>query len=154
MRGPGQQQASQIITKGDLKERFVQRTFSTYSTLKKAFVDWKLQGKNYFDYPKFKQLMNNWGFVADDTQIKEVYAWMDLDKDGKISFDDLRQTVGLDVSPMEQIYFRQNIRGSKNQPCQYPGCWENTLYNNKSSYCPLHQKVMKNTTIDLFNQIS
>ena len=42
---------------------------------------------------------------------------MDLDKDGKISFDDLRNTVGLDVSPMEQIYFRQNIRGSKNQPC-------------------------------------
>ena len=51
-------------------------------------------------------MMNNWGFVADDSQIKEVYAWMDLDKDGKVSFDDLRQTVGLDVSPMEQIYFR------------------------------------------------
>ena len=98
--------ASQVITKNDLKERFVQRTFSTYSTLKKAFVDWKLPGKNYFDYPKFKHMMKNWGFVADDSQIKEVYAWMDLDKDGKISFEDLRQTVGLDVSPMEQIYFR------------------------------------------------
>ena len=55
---------------------------------------------------------------------------------------------------MEAIYFRQNIRGSKNQPCQYPGCWENTLFNNKSSYCPLHQKVMRNTTIDLFNTFS
>lgn len=64
-RGSNQKNASMTITKGDLKERFVARTFSTYKTVKKAFVDWKLTGCNYFDYPKFVEMMNNWGFVAD-----------------------------------------------------------------------------------------
>ena len=101
-RGPSQNEASHIITKGDLKERFVARTFSTYKTLKKAYAEWKLPGCNYFDYPKFEEMMTtNWGFRADSNQIKELYNWMDGDKDGKISFEDLRQSVGQDVSPME-----------------------------------------------------
>ena len=58
--------------------------------------------------------MKGWGFQADQQQIKELYTWLDGDRDGKITFEDLRQSVGLDVSPMEQIYFRQNVRGSKN----------------------------------------
>ena len=41
-RGPNQKNASHTITKSDLKERFVARTFSTYKTVKQAFVDWKL----------------------------------------------------------------------------------------------------------------
>ena len=90
-RGPSQIEASHTITKGDLKERFVARTFSTYKTLKKAYAEWKLPGCNYFDYPKFEEMMTtNWGFRADSNQIRELYNWMDGDKDGKISFEDLR----------------------------------------------------------------
>ena len=84
----------------------IARTFNTYKTLKKAFIEWKLPGCNYFDYPRFEEMMNTWGFKADSDQIRELYNWMDVDQDGKIKFEDLRQSVGLDVSPMEQIYFR------------------------------------------------
>ena len=66
----------------------------------------------------------------------------------------MRETIGLDVSPKEAVYFRQNVKKSKSQPCNYEGCWENTLYNHKSVFCSLHQKVMKNVSIDLFNAIS
>jgi len=66
----------------------------------------------------------------------------------------MRETIGLDVAPKEAVYFRQNIKNSKNQPCNYPGCWENTLFNHRSAYCSLHQKVIKNSSSDLFNTIS
>ena len=95
-----------------------------------------------------------WGFIAPDDQVRELFNWLDKDKDGQLSFEDLRETIGLDVSPQEGVYFRQNIKNSKSQPCNFPSCWENTLYNNKSAYCPLHQKILKNSSIDLFNQIS
>ena len=98
--------------------------------------------------------MHFWGYVVTEEAMLDLFNWMDKDQDGKLSFTDLRETIGLDVSPKEAMYFRQNVKNSKSQPCEYPSCWENTLYNNRSAYCPLHQKVMKNSTIDLFNQIS
>ena len=58
--------------------------------------------------------MQNWGFIATDEQVREVFVWLDHDKDGQISFEDLRETVGLDVAPKEAVYFRQNIKNSKN----------------------------------------
>lgn len=64
-RGPNQAVASNSITKGDLQERFIQKTFGQFKTLKKAFVEWKLPGCNYFDYPKFQEMMTGWGFQAD-----------------------------------------------------------------------------------------
>lgn len=98
--------------------------------------------------------METWGYIAPEQDIRDVFNWLDSDKDGQVSFEDLRESIGLDVSPTEGVYFRQNIRNSKSQPCNFDGCWENTLYNNRSAYCPLHQKIMKNSTVDLFNQIS
>ena len=92
--------------------------------------------------------------MATNQQVQDLFIWLDHDKDGQLCFEDLRETIGLDVSPKEAVYFRQNVRNSKNQPCNYPSCWENTLYQNKSTYCALHQKVMKNSTNDFFNSIS
>ena len=85
-RGPNQNEASHVITKGDLKERMIARTFNTYKTLKKAFIEWKLPGCNYFDYPRFEEMMNTWGFKADSDQIRELYNWMDVDQDGRVSY--------------------------------------------------------------------
>ena len=109
---------------------------------------------NYVQYDRFKELLASWSFIAPDDQVRSLFNWLDADKDGQLSFEDLRETIGLDVSPQEGIYFRQNIRNGKSQPCQFPLCWENTLYNNRSAFCPLHQKIMKNSTMDLFNQVS
>ena len=148
---PSQQAASAVITKGSLKERLIQRTFSQHNTIKSVFDEWREAGKNAVSLERFTELLKGWGFVASEDQIRELFDWVDYDKDGGISFEDIKETVGLDVAPREAVYFRQNIKNSKSQPCQFPSCWENTLYNARSSYCPLHQKVMKNSCIDLFN---
>ena len=44
-------------------------------------------------------MMKLWGFEAPDYQIKDLFDWLDHDKDGKLSFNDIRETIGLDVSP-------------------------------------------------------
>ena len=50
--------------------------------------------------------MNHWSFIAPEEQIRELFNWLDKDKDGQLSFEDLRATIGLDVSPQEGVYFR------------------------------------------------
>lgn len=151
---PNQHAVGAIITSDNLKEKLIQRTFAQNKSIKSAFSEWKVGTDSHVLYDRFKELIKLWGFVATETQIRALYDWLDFDKDGKLSFEDMKLTIGLDVSPQEAVYFRQNIRNSKNQPCAFEGCWENTLYNSKSAYCPLHQKVMKNSSVDLFTSIS
>ena len=88
-------------------------------------MEWKNPGKNYIQYEHFSELMDSWGFKND---CRELFDWLDLDKDGKINFNDLRQTAGVEITPMEQFFFRQDIKQSKNVPCNFMGCWENLLY--------------------------
>lgn len=38
--------------------------------------------------------------------MREVFNWLDFDKDSRISFEDLRSTAGLDLAPKEGLYFR------------------------------------------------
>lgn len=63
-------------------------------------------------------MINLWGFVTSECQIRELFDWLDYDKDGKLGYEDLRETIGLDVSPKQEAYFRQNMAElSKNRPC-------------------------------------
>lgn len=45
--------------------------------------------------------MDDWGFHAKPEQIDLLLAWLDEDGDGRISYEDLRRTVGKDIAPME-----------------------------------------------------
>lgn len=38
--------------------------------------------------------------------------------------------------------------------CVYEDCWEDNKFNQKSVYCPLHQKIIRNYVNDLFVKIS
>ena len=145
---------SATIVKKDLKERFIQRCFNQYGSLKSAFVNWKVGHASHVTYERFNELVTDvWAFVVTPDQVQGLFSWLDVDNDGQISFEDLRASIGRDIAPNEGIYFRQNIVNSKNQPCNYPQCWENTLFNSKSQYCPLHQKIMKNSSLDFFRQL-
>ena len=42
--------------------------------------------------------MSGWGL---ESESNELFKWMDLDKDGKVSYNDLRLTVGVEIAPME-----------------------------------------------------
>lgn len=74
--------------------------------------------------------MEAWGFKSD---CRQLFDWLDIDGDGVISFNDLRATAGVEIAPMEQFYFRQDVQYSKNVPCNYTGCWVNLIYQNDKS---------------------
>ncbi len=57
--------------------------------------------------------MDDWGFYAKPEQVNDLLKWLDADGDGRISYEDMRMTVGKEIAPMEQIYFRQDNRGTK-----------------------------------------
>jgi Ca2+-binding EF-hand superfamily protein len=45
-------------------------------------------------FEEFLEIIISWGFDAPDFMIKEVFDWLDYDRDGKICFEDLRATAG------------------------------------------------------------
>lgn len=83
-----------------------------------------------------------------------MFNWLDFDKDQKITFMDLRSSIGLEILPQESFFFRQDVKLGKKVSCIYEDCWENNSFNQKSEYCLLHQKIIKNYTSDLFVKIS
>lgn len=115
-----------------------------FKTVKKAFVEWKGVGQTHLEFSHFRRLMDDWGFFAKPEQIDELLKWLDVDGDGKISYEDLRRSVGREIAPMEQIYFRQENRKTKFSSCNYPECWQDITFNKGSMYCDLHQKIIRN----------
>ena len=61
--------------------------------------------------------MKGWGFASDKAQVRELYDWLDADKDGYVTWHDFRVTAGSEIAPMEQFYFRQDNKTGKSQPC-------------------------------------
>lgn len=99
---------------------------------------------------EFAELVSGWGFEAPQSGIKEVFDWLDFDRDGRLTFEDLRATAGQDLAPKEALYFRQDVKPGKSVTCKYEGCWENNNFNSKSQYCQLHQKILRNIAMDRF----
>ena len=151
---PSHRNASEVLTRNNLKQKLLHRSFLKHSNLRSVFDTWRNLSEQFIQYERFSDLMGRMGFVTSEEEVRELFKWLDFDKDGQLSYDDLRETIGQEIAPNQKAYFRQQIHFSKSKPCKYESCWEDTLYNNKSNYCPLHQKVMKNSSIDLFNSIS
>ena len=83
-----------------------------------------------------------WGLPITEEQFKEVYDFIDHDKDGKITYEDLQQSVGKFISPEECLYFRQDIPPAKLKTCRQENCWNNTK--GMGQYCNLHYTIFRN----------
>jgi Ca2+-binding EF-hand superfamily protein len=59
------------------------------------------QRTGFIYYEDFYFVIKSWGFDVCDDLIKELFQWLDFDRDSKISFEDLRQTAGKETNPME-----------------------------------------------------
>lgn len=106
-------------------------------------------------YEDLQAVVSNWGFEVSEVLLRELYSWLDFDRDGTVSFEDLRLTAGKDISPGEQLYFRQDVsKQGKAIICHFPRCFENNQYNNKSHYCELHQKLLKTQALDKLSEIA
>ena len=87
------------MTRNNLKEKLIQRTFGQNASIKSVFDEWRMPAENYVQFERFQELIANWSFIAPDNQVRELFNWLDKDKDGQLSFEDLRETIGLDVAP-------------------------------------------------------
>ena len=89
-----------------MKSRFIEKLRSQYKTLSRAFTDMNKSKTGSISYEEFTDLLKAWGFDANEELMREIFNWLDSDKDNKISYEDLRSTAGLEVRPMEQLFFR------------------------------------------------
>ena len=64
-------------------------------------------------YEDFEEIIKEWGFVSSKELIRDLFNWIDMDKDSRISFEDLRQSAGKETNPTEQLFFRQDVKPGK-----------------------------------------
>lgn len=57
--------------------------------------------EGYISSTELYQIVKGWGFEVTEDSFKELFNWLDADKDDKISYEDLRATAGKEISPME-----------------------------------------------------
>ena len=88
------------------KEKFLNKVKLQYRTLKKCFYELDRQHKGHVTLDQFDEIINSWGFAAKEKDVRDVFNWLDFDKDQKISFLDLKNTIGFELMPQEQFFFR------------------------------------------------
>ena len=151
------QEGLRAILTGDaqtFKKMFLSKVKTQYKSLKKAFYELDRHHNGHVTFEQFNEIVKSWGFEATDKVVMEVFNWLDFDRDQRINFLDLKNTLGLELMPQEQFFFRQDVAPAKKMTCRYSECWEDTQHNQKSPYCPLHQKIIRNLVIDLFERIN
>lgn len=65
-----------------------------YKTCQKAFIEINKSKSGFILYDEFLDIIKAWGFDASESLIRELFEWLDFDKDNKISYEDLRSTAG------------------------------------------------------------
>ena len=77
-----------------------------WKSIKKAFSDLNKGKTGSINPIEIKHYLNHWGLAISEEQFMEILNFMDHDKDGKISYEDLQNSVGKFISPEEFLYFR------------------------------------------------
>jgi hypothetical protein len=87
-----------------------------------------------------------------DEQFKILFDKFDHDKDGKISYEDFQNTVGMEINPMEFLYFRQdNPKAPRQSTCKHDKCWSTPV--GFSDYCSIHVKMFKEKGTQLLSKL-
>lgn len=149
--GESKKIVSDKIMNSDLMKRILDKISTQWKTLKKAFSDLN-QGKNgWISEKDLKKYLVNWGLDITEDQFREFYNFLDFDKDGHISYEDFKKSVGSVISPVEHLYFRQDLPPQKVVRCKHENCWEETK--GMGHYCFLHKKIITDRTLRLVSKI-
>lgn len=149
--GEFKKMVSDKIMNSNLMKRILDKISTQWKTLKKAFSDLN-QGKNgWISEVDLKKYLTNWGFNITDQQFQEFYEFLDYDKDGHITYEDFKKSVGSVISPVEFLYFRQDLPPQRRVVCKHSNCWEETKGLGK--YCFLHKKIIKDKSLRLLSTI-
>lgn len=90
----------------NLMNNVIEKFRLQWKTIKKAFSDLNKGKTGAINPDELKVYLNNWGLPISEDQFKDIFDFMDSDKDGKITYEDLQNTIGKFISPEEQLYFR------------------------------------------------
>ena len=103
-----QKQIREILTgtSQNLKQMFLQKVRLQYKTLKKAFTELDRKKQGFITLDNFEEIIESWGFQARSDHIEKLFAWLDVNKDQRICFLDLKASLGLEILPQETFFFR------------------------------------------------
>ena len=77
-----------------------------WKTIKKAFSDLSKNKTGAISPEELKKYLHYWGLEITEHQFKEIFDYMDIDMDGKITYEDLQNSIGKYIIPEETLYFR------------------------------------------------
>lgn len=83
----------------NLKKMFINKMSLQFTTIKRAFKELDRNCQGHITFDQFKTIIQDWGFESKDSQIRSLFDWIDNDKDQKISFLDLKHSLGLEILP-------------------------------------------------------
>ena len=63
----------------------------------------------FISKPELQFYLTHCGLKLSESQFQEVYDMFDIDQDGKISYVDFNKSIGMEITPGESLYFRQDI---------------------------------------------
>ncbi|CDW71853.1 ef-hand calcium-binding domain-containing protein 6-like [Stylonychia lemnae] len=137
----------------DIEHTVIEKIKFQWKTLKKAFIDLNQEKTGAIKPAELKIYLHHWGLYINDEQFKKLFDKFDHDKDGKISYEDFQNTVGMEINPMEFLYFRQdNPRAPKQQTCRHDKCWESPI--GFSDYCQTHVKMFKERGLQILTGLT
>lgn len=125
-RGKSKKIVSDTIMNSNLMKRILDKIQTQWKTLKKAFSDLNQAKSGWISKDDLKRYLVNWGLDVTPEQFDDFYNFLDHDKDGHVTYEDFKQSVGSVISPVEFLYFRQDIPPQRLVTCQHENCWEVT----------------------------
>lgn len=74
--------------------------------------------------------MGHWGLT---NHAMELFDWLDVNGNGKITYEDMANTLANELRPDAMLYFRQDgfswkTTKDKSVPCSYPNCWSDMRF--------------------------
>ncbi|CAI2381224.1 unnamed protein product [Moneuplotes crassus] len=147
---PSRKIVSDTIMNSNLMKRFFMKIQTQWKTLKKAFSDLNSSKNGWIQRDDLNRYLTNWGLDLTENQFEDLYSFLDHDKDGRITYEDFKKSVGSVISPVEFLYFRQDIAPQRLVTCQHENCWDETKGTGK--YCSLHKKIIKDKSLMLLDK--
>ena len=137
----------------DIEQTVLEKIKFQWKTLKKAFIDLNQEKSGKIKPEELKIYLHHWGLYMNDEQFKSLFDKFDHDKDGLISYEDFQNTVGMEINPMEFLYFRQdNPKAPKQLTCKHDKCWSTPQ--GFSDYCLNHVKMFKEKGIQILTGLT
>lgn len=81
-----QQKIREMISSKNLRAKFLEKLFSQYKTIKNAFRHMNTQKTGFIHYEEFLEILKGWGFVASEELLQDLFVWLDVDKDNKLTY--------------------------------------------------------------------